>query len=397
MSSATQITKMALAGHTLRGRLLFLLFVCSSSVLLNVVLSAIAVHLNGLLFLDTVGTAIAAVAVGPWSGATVGVVTNMVIAEFPCRQQYFNYAVVNAVCGLLWGYSGRVWPKLFVSKGTYARLFFVILALGTLVGAVSAILSLFTTFNFVWRLSDVDPDLFRRWHLTDEYYRWLLKSGELDLHRDTIISVMKRDVIAILPDKIVAISLATLVIYYAIPLRFLVVRGNTPREDVIISRVGLSIFIIIFAFCTEQIAIRGTISIDPSTCTITGRRVIPAQIILWSLPLLLSGLIFASTFYLDGTRFLTGNPVFDPDQFEDKRRKYVQLVYKDVLGILAAIFALLIALKEREGGTVTSAVGEIGALLSNGLGVVAFFGVALFTPGFIFRLFNVGPDVADDD
>jgi hypothetical protein len=77
---------------------------------------------------------------------------------------------------------------------------------------------------------------------------------------------------------------------------------------------------------------------------------------------------------------LTANPVVDPDRFEQKPKKYVQTVYKDVVGILAAVFALLIALKQQSLLDPNSSTMEIANLLSNGFGIVAFFATALFVP-----------------
>ena len=173
--------------------------------------------------------------------------------------------------------------------------------------------------------------------------------------------------------------------------------GSYQHEDVLISRVGLGLFLLFFTYCFAGIAGHGTIIIDPASCKIVDRHIIAAQIGLWLIPIIAAVAVFVSTFYLDGTKLLTGNPVSNSDQFENKPRKYVQVVYKDILAILAALFATLIAFKSSVSGQAASPIDEIASLLSDGLGVAAFFGVALFAPGFIFRLFGVGPDAADDD
>src|SRR5690242_9920254 len=90
----------------------FVFLVVVGGILANSVLGVIGNKLNGLLFLDTIGTAISAASLGPWWGAFVGAATNLLIAEVPCKQQYFNYLIVNVVCGLAWGYLARAWPKL---------------------------------------------------------------------------------------------------------------------------------------------------------------------------------------------------------------------------------------------------------------------------------------------
>lgn len=368
----------------------FVFLIVLAGIAINGFLGVVGSKLNGLLFLDTIGTAIAAVALGPWWGAFVGAATNLLIGQLPCKQQYFNYLIVNVFCGLAWGYLARSWPKLLSSDGRYPRLFFTLILFGASVGLISSVMSLFTTFNFVWYLSSIDPDTFRRWHLTDEYYRWLLKS-QVDLQRGTLLSVVYRDIIAILPDKIVSISIATFILYYAVPHRFLLVRGADRQNDLFFSRLGLILFTTLFTFCVGLLVTRGNVSIDPETCRINGSRVIAPQIVLWLVPLVVACCLLCLTFRTNAAKYLTANPVVDPDRFEQKPKKYVQTVYKDVVGILAAVFALIIALKQQRLLDPDSTALEIANLLSDGFGIAAFFALALFVPGFLLRLFGVGP------
>lgn len=370
---------------------LFVFSVVVGGIVINGLLGVVGNKLNGLLFLDTIGTALAAVALGPWWGAFVGAATNLLIGEVPCKQQYFNYLIVNVFCGLAWGYLARSWPKLLSSDGSYTRLFFILIFFGASVGLISSVLSLFTTFNFVWHLSSIDPDTFRRWHLTDEYYRWLLKSSQVDLQRGTLLSVVYRDIIAILPDKIVSICIATFILYYAVPHRFLLVRGADRENDLFFSRLGLVLFTTLFSFCVGLLVVRGNVSIDPNTCLVNGYRVIVPQITIWLIPLVAAGGLLLLTFQPNGARYLTANPVIDPERFEQKPKKYVQAVYKDLVGILAAVFALLIALKQQSLLDPNSSTMEIANLLSDGFGIAAFFAIALFVPGFLLRLLGAGP------
>src|SRR5206468_2239333 len=96
-------------------------------VLLNIVGNGIVPILNGLLFLDTLGTAVAAFAIGPWWGALVGLITNLILAECPGREQYFNYTLVNVWAGLFWGYIARSYFNPFPASNSARRLFFCIL------------------------------------------------------------------------------------------------------------------------------------------------------------------------------------------------------------------------------------------------------------------------------
>lgn len=71
------------------------------------------------IYLDMVGTAIAALALGPWRGASVGLATNLVGAV-GSGWISLPFALVNVVGALVWGYGVRRWgmgrtlPRFFV-------------------------------------------------------------------------------------------------------------------------------------------------------------------------------------------------------------------------------------------------------------------------------------------
>src|SRR3954466_14261198 len=58
------------------------------------------------IYLDTIGTFLAAVLLGPWWGALAGVLTN-VLGAFPNGVTNVLFAPVNVVAALAWGYGGR--------------------------------------------------------------------------------------------------------------------------------------------------------------------------------------------------------------------------------------------------------------------------------------------------
>lgn len=85
--------------------------------LLAVVLGCVAVNFLGQMlveefelnvFLDMTGTAVAAILLGPWWGALVGVVTNVVGME-PSGAINLAFLPVNVVGALIWGYGARHW------------------------------------------------------------------------------------------------------------------------------------------------------------------------------------------------------------------------------------------------------------------------------------------------
>ncbi len=60
------------------------------------------------LFLDMVGTATAAFALGPWYGALVGLLSNLLLA-IGANPASIPFALVNMAGALLWGYGVRAW------------------------------------------------------------------------------------------------------------------------------------------------------------------------------------------------------------------------------------------------------------------------------------------------
>lgn len=60
------------------------------------------------IYLDMVGTAIAAIALGPWRGAGVGLTTNL-IGAIGSGWVSIPFALVNIVGALVWGYGVRAW------------------------------------------------------------------------------------------------------------------------------------------------------------------------------------------------------------------------------------------------------------------------------------------------
>ncbi|HMR12667.1 MAG TPA: hypothetical protein PKE42_02925 [Arachnia sp.] len=60
------------------------------------------------LFLDMIGTAVAAIVLGPWHGAAVGLATNL-IGTAASTPDHIAFALVNVAGALVWGYGVRAW------------------------------------------------------------------------------------------------------------------------------------------------------------------------------------------------------------------------------------------------------------------------------------------------
>ncbi|MGD0826198.1 MAG: hypothetical protein ABR908_16565 [Terriglobales bacterium] len=191
--------------------------------------------------------------------------------------------------------------------------------------------------------------------------------------------------IAILPDKIVSVSLAAVLIYYLFPKIETRLQKVSWKSDWRPLPGPVVAFVTVYGASFLLLLRKGNVSIDPNTCSITGRSFIPIQLCVWAVPLLWGLISFA----------LCRRPVpasAEPQLNILPRRGYVKAVYSDVLTILAGVFALLIAAKGANGQSQTAAA-KIGALLENGLGMVAFFAIFGFTPGFLMRMLGADPDL----
>ncbi len=97
-----------------RGVALFLIACVAANLLGRVLVDTLALPL----FLDMTGTAIAAIALGPWWGALVGVATNL-LGALTSGVVSLPFALVNVTGALVWGYGvhryrmGRSLPTFF--------------------------------------------------------------------------------------------------------------------------------------------------------------------------------------------------------------------------------------------------------------------------------------------
>ncbi len=77
--------------------------------LLNLLGTVFIRHTQGILFLDTAGTALAAFALGPWWAAIVGILTNS-LGALLSGAHYHQFGIVNALLGIAWGYYA-IWRR----------------------------------------------------------------------------------------------------------------------------------------------------------------------------------------------------------------------------------------------------------------------------------------------
>jgi hypothetical protein len=73
--------------------------------LLNLIGVALIRQTQGILFLDTTGTALAAFTLGPWWAATIGILTNLLGSLLTGPTTHYHlFGIVNATLGIAWGY-----------------------------------------------------------------------------------------------------------------------------------------------------------------------------------------------------------------------------------------------------------------------------------------------------
>ncbi len=148
---------------------------------LNIVGSTINNALKLPTFLDMIGTAVAAIVLGPWWGALVGVITN-VGGSFINGPIGIPFALANVAGALIWGYGIRSW-----GLGSNLPKFFLLNIIVALV--VSAVAAPIVIFVFAGATG----------HSSDAITAAFALAGN-----DLITSVFASNVIVSLADKIIA-------------------------------------------------------------------------------------------------------------------------------------------------------------------------------------------------
>lgn len=94
---------------TASGSATVVLAVFVASVFVNVFAHVPVDPLGLPIYLDMIGTAIAAIALGPWIGAAAGLTSNLLSSTVIMDWPGMWFALVNAVGGLLWGFGYHRW------------------------------------------------------------------------------------------------------------------------------------------------------------------------------------------------------------------------------------------------------------------------------------------------
>lgn len=100
----------------MKNRNVFVLVMCSIGIALNIVLGTIVQTINiPLLFLDTIGTIFIAVLFGPWQGAAVGTITNILTPILTGNIKDIPFFIINALVGIIVGYIARKYKFNFIT------------------------------------------------------------------------------------------------------------------------------------------------------------------------------------------------------------------------------------------------------------------------------------------
>jgi energy-coupling factor transport system substrate-specific component len=92
----------------MRNSRVFILTMCAMGIAINVVLGTVVTRLQiPQLFLDTIGTIFIAVLFGPWEGATVGALTNVLTPILSGNPKDIPFFIVNMAVGIIVGYIVR--------------------------------------------------------------------------------------------------------------------------------------------------------------------------------------------------------------------------------------------------------------------------------------------------
>ena len=137
----------------------FIIVFSALSIAINIVLGTVVGLLNiPLLFLDTVGTIFSAVLFGPWYGAIVGGLTN-VIQGMLTNPKDIPFALVNIAVGIIVGLIARKW-KFDLKSAIITGL--ILAVVSPLIGTPIA------TYVYGGITGDIN----------DVFFTWLVQSGQ---------------------------------------------------------------------------------------------------------------------------------------------------------------------------------------------------------------------------
>jgi energy-coupling factor transport system substrate-specific component len=202
-----------------------------AAVALNVVGGYINTVLRLPTFLDTIGTAVVAMTVGPWWGALAGATTN-IIKGFTVGPVSIPFAASNVAAALVWGYGIR-WGM----GKSFVRFLVLSLVVAVIVATVNVPIAVFIFGGATGHFSD------------------MIAAAFMGMGQRLFVSVFSAKILVELADKIIS-SFVALAILGALPpslTKKVTIVGQARMQTVIWIAAGivlsaLLIFIFLYAF-----------------------------------------------------------------------------------------------------------------------------------------------------
>lgn len=186
------VKPLAMKKKAMRIPLTYVVALVPVAIALNIVGGMINTALHLPIFLDMIGTAVVAIVLGPWWGALVGALTN-VIASFISGPIGLPFAACNVVGALVWGYAIRWgWGKKFWS------FFLVNLAVALFVSLTAVPIYVFIFGGATGHFAD------------------MMTAAFLAMGNNLIVSVFSSNILVSLADKIIS-GFVALAIIEALP------------------------------------------------------------------------------------------------------------------------------------------------------------------------------------
>jgi predicted membrane protein len=286
---------------------------------LNVVANSVVTRFNPLLFLDMLGTALEAIALGPWWAAAVGLFTNLILRHVPGHTEYFNFAIVNVFGGMVWGCAAqtkRLAP--FRERTTRKTLFLRLLGLGVLGGLVCSVTGVCTRFGFVFQVTKSMIDAISSSGNQAADARILAAWSDYFKPGDSVFRYIRLDIYSMFPDKIVSVAVAAFLFYYFPP-------SLSPKrsgcETARSSRLAAGIFLFLYSI--------------PLATVLCFEYINLVQASLWVLPAVLAILVSVRRARMARTTAGDWN-------MANEMEAVVNDVYKDILGLVVLWYAILL-------------------------------------------------------
>ena len=242
------------------------------------------------LFLDMVGTVFTSILLGPWWGASVGVLTNIVNGTM--SSNYFPFGIVHITGALFFGYYarafnfGRILPGLPGFRVSRFVLHFVVLIIvgGMVTGGTSSIvkLILYPIMERPWIVNDTQKTIMA-----------VIRSIGIDSASDEL-ALLVWDIRRDLLDKFVSFTLVTAVISWIVflPNRYLTEDNLKQVHKIKTDNVSVLFFFLCYGFYLFAARVaRPVISISGAKNDLSWLTSIPVIFMLYA-PVLLAMLVF---------------------------------------------------------------------------------------------------------